>query len=172
MTPATGLAASGSLAGMIEESSSNSTTATMMPSTQPSRNPMLVPLAFGESSMRMAAMIGIGLIAMPRASGRMSPMTLPMRCLLGSEGLGERRPLSAPTLVHRVGEGGDGRAVGGEDPLLLQDAELHHPLARVGAHAAEGELARVWAASHSLSEAKASAPVTSTSVTASMSTTR
>jgi hypothetical protein len=37
--------------------------------------PTLVPFAFGESSMRIAAMIGIGLIAMPSASGRMPPMT-------------------------------------------------------------------------------------------------
>ena len=60
---------------MTEASSVNSTTATTMPSTQPSRNPMLVPFAFGDSSMRIAAMIGMGLIAMPSASGRMSPMT-------------------------------------------------------------------------------------------------
>lgn len=38
---------------------------------------MLVPFACGDSSIKIAAMIGIGLIAMPSASGRMSPITAP-----------------------------------------------------------------------------------------------
>ena len=75
--PAMGFEASGPCSGMIELSSVKTVTATTMPSSQPTRNPTLVPFAFGESSMRIAAMIGIGLIAIPIASGRISPMTAP-----------------------------------------------------------------------------------------------
>jgi hypothetical protein len=75
MTPAMGFDADGSAAGMIAESSVKTTTATTMPTTQPTMKPTLVPRAFGESSMRIAAMIGMGLMAIPRALGRISPMT-------------------------------------------------------------------------------------------------
>ena len=57
----------------------NTVRATTMPATQPSKNPTLAPLAFGDNSIRMAAMIGIGLIMIPSASGRMSPITSPTR---------------------------------------------------------------------------------------------
>src|SRR5664279_4730007 len=48
---------------------------TTIPAIQPTRNPLLVPAARGENSIRMAAMSGIGEIATPRASGRRSPIT-------------------------------------------------------------------------------------------------
>ena len=52
------------------------TTVTMtMPATQPSRNPVLVVAGRRDSSIRMTAMIGIGLIATPIAKGSKSPMT-------------------------------------------------------------------------------------------------
>ncbi len=76
--PWIGFEASGSWLGMREDSRVNTTTATTMPTTQPMRNPTLVTLAFGESSMRIAAMIGTGLIAMPSASGRISPIAVPI----------------------------------------------------------------------------------------------
>ena len=81
MVPLIGFDASGSPSGITEDSSVKTVTATTVPATQPSRNPMLVPFAFGDSSMRIAAMIGIGLIAMPIARGRIAPMTLPMKDL-------------------------------------------------------------------------------------------
>ena len=132
MTPATGLAASGSCSGMIEASSVNTTTATTMPSTQPMRKPTLVPFAFGESSMRIAAMIGIGLIAIPSARGRMSPMTEPM-CRPAFCGARPRQSpvaasaASAARLVSNV-------AVRGEQPEIVEPGE------GVGPHAAEPEL--------------------------------
>jgi hypothetical protein len=49
---------------MIEESRVNKTTATTMPTSHPIRNPTLVPFARGDSSIKIAAMIGIGLMAM------------------------------------------------------------------------------------------------------------
>lgn len=51
---------------------------TTIPTTQPSRNPVPVAVASGESNMRITAMIGIGLIAIPTASGSRSPITAPM----------------------------------------------------------------------------------------------
>jgi hypothetical protein len=52
--------------------------ATTMPQIQPSMNPTLVAFAFGDSNIKIAAMIGIGLIAMPSARGRISPITDPI----------------------------------------------------------------------------------------------
>ena len=49
----------------------------MIPTSQPSRKPTLVAFARGDSNIRMTAMIGTGLIAIPTASGRISPMTEP-----------------------------------------------------------------------------------------------
>ena len=84
MTPLTGFEASESASGRTDDSTVNAVTAMTTPATQPARNPMLVDLAFGDSSMRIAAMIGIGLIATPNASGRMSPMTPPMPTPVGA----------------------------------------------------------------------------------------
>jgi hypothetical protein len=78
ITPLTGCPPSASSSGRTDDSSVNTVTATTIPSTQPSRKPVPVTRAFGDSSMRMAAMIGMGLIATPSAGVRMSPMTAPM----------------------------------------------------------------------------------------------
>ncbi len=51
-----------------------------MPASQPIKNPTLVPFARGDSSIKIAAMIGTGLMAMPIANGRISPITSFMRC--------------------------------------------------------------------------------------------
>ena len=91
----------------------NSTTATTMPSTQPSRNPMLVPFAFGDSSMRIAAMIGIGLIAMPSASGRMSPMTDPMLLLPCGEAASPQFDLARGASSGASDAGSPGATAGG-----------------------------------------------------------
>jgi hypothetical protein len=48
-----------------------------MPSNQPIMNPTLVPFARGDSNIKITAMIGIGLMAMPTAKGRISPITEP-----------------------------------------------------------------------------------------------
>jgi hypothetical protein len=40
-------------------------------------NPTLVPFARGDSNIKITAMIGIGLMAMPTANGRISPITEP-----------------------------------------------------------------------------------------------
>jgi hypothetical protein len=42
-------------------------------------NPTLVPFARGDSSIKITAMIGIGLMAIPTANGRISPITEPIR---------------------------------------------------------------------------------------------
>jgi hypothetical protein len=78
MTPATGDESPVSC-GMIDESRVNKTMATTMPTSHPIRNPTLVPFARGDSSIKIAAMIGIGLMAMPTAKGRISPITSLMR---------------------------------------------------------------------------------------------
>src|SRR5215212_8135924 len=54
------------------------TSATTMPQIQPSMNPTLVAFALGDNNVRIAAMMGIGLIAMPSARGRISPITGPI----------------------------------------------------------------------------------------------
>ncbi len=77
MMPWTGFDASVSSSGKKDERRVKAVTATTMPATQPTRNPMLVPLALGDRSMRMAAMTGIGLSATPSARGRISPITSP-----------------------------------------------------------------------------------------------
>src|SRR5688572_8904857 len=74
MTPATGDGPPVSC-GMIEESRVNKTMATTMPASHPNKNPTLVLFARGDSSIKIAAMIGIGLMAMPMANGRISPIT-------------------------------------------------------------------------------------------------
>ncbi len=53
---------------------------TASPAIQPNRNASPLLRAFGVMSIRMIAMIGTGLIAMPRASGRISPIT----CCMGA----------------------------------------------------------------------------------------
>ena len=50
----------------LPESAVNTPVTTMMPRIQPTRNPTLVPAAWGENSIRIAAMIGIGEIADPQ----------------------------------------------------------------------------------------------------------
>jgi hypothetical protein len=52
-----------------------------MPVIHPRRNPTLAPFAFGDSNIKMAAMIGTGLIATPTARGKISPMTGPIKPL-------------------------------------------------------------------------------------------
>lgn len=47
-------------------------TATRIPATHPARDPRLVRAARGDNSMRMAAMIGTGLIAIRTARGKIS----------------------------------------------------------------------------------------------------
>ncbi len=74
MIPVTRLAVADCSLGSTELSSVNATTATMMPPSQPNKKPRLVLRARGESSMRIVAIMGIGLIATPSASGRMSPI--------------------------------------------------------------------------------------------------
>jgi hypothetical protein len=78
ITPETGDEPEESCCGSTDDSKVNSTTATRMPASQPSRKPTLVALALGDSSIKIAAMIGIGLIAIPTANGKISPMTEPM----------------------------------------------------------------------------------------------
>ena len=75
MIPCTGLDASESGPGNRDDKSVNTVTATAIPSTHPARNPTLVARARGESSIKIAAMMGIGLIATPSANGRICPMT-------------------------------------------------------------------------------------------------
>jgi hypothetical protein len=58
--------------------SRNTVVAPPMPRIHPARNPPLVPPALGARSIRMTAMIGMGEIATPTASGRRSPTTCPM----------------------------------------------------------------------------------------------
>ena len=82
--PWTGFEALESSCGSRDDSRVNAVTAMTTPATQPARNPMLVVLAFGDRSMRIAAMMGIGLIATPNARGRMSPMTPPMPTPVGA----------------------------------------------------------------------------------------
>ena len=53
-------------------------TTAAMPSTQPTMKATLAAFARGASSIRITAMIGTGEIATPRATGRKSPMTVPM----------------------------------------------------------------------------------------------
>ena len=48
-------------------------TATMMPTSQPAAKPMLAERARGARSIRIVAMIGTGLIAMPTAADRLPP---------------------------------------------------------------------------------------------------
>lgn len=57
----------------------NTVTAATMPTTQPISSPRLVLPAWVENSMRMAATIAMGEIAMAMASGRTSPITPFMR---------------------------------------------------------------------------------------------
>ena len=59
------------------------------PSSQPARNAKPLLRAFGVISIRMTAMIGIGLMAMPIASGRMSPIACPMCTPVASQFAGE-----------------------------------------------------------------------------------
>src|SRR3954447_20529891 len=80
-TPSTSWIHAAAVEGCPEEdrpatsaSTVNSVTATTMPRTQPTRKPTLVPVALGASSIRITAMIGIGLMATPRASGRHCPI--------------------------------------------------------------------------------------------------
>ncbi len=65
--------------GMTVESRVNKTMATTMPASHPIKNPTLVPFARGDSNIKIAAMIGIGLTAIPTANGRISPITSVMR---------------------------------------------------------------------------------------------
>ena len=58
-------------------SASTTSVTTTIPATQPSRKPVLVAVAFRESSMRITAMIGIGLIATPTANKRTRPIAAP-----------------------------------------------------------------------------------------------
>ena len=53
----------------------NTVTATAMPTIHPHMKPTPVGFAFGDNNIKMAAMIGIGLMATPRARGSTSPMT-------------------------------------------------------------------------------------------------
>jgi hypothetical protein len=65
-------------------------------------NPTLVPFARGDSSIKITAMIGIGLIAMPTANGRISPITEPIeRSILSSNQ--QRCRLSFPRCPKEVG---------------------------------------------------------------------
>ena len=52
--------------------------AAKIPATQPIPKPVLALPAFADSSIRIAATMGIGEIATPTASGRNSPMIVPM----------------------------------------------------------------------------------------------
>jgi hypothetical protein len=77
ITPATGDEPEEVCCGSTDDSKVNNTIATTMPVTQPSRKPTLVVFALGDSNIKIAAMIGIGLIAIPTANGKISPMTEP-----------------------------------------------------------------------------------------------
>ena len=54
------------------------TTTVAIPATQPPRNAGPFCRASAENSMRMTAMMGTGLMAIPIANGRTSPMTWPI----------------------------------------------------------------------------------------------
>src|SRR3954464_3541946 len=87
----------------------NTPVATAMPATQPSRKPTLVPPAFAARSIRIAAMIGIGLIATPTASGSRSPMI----SFIASSDPGQVTRPPAPTVIRgRITVGGSGRLRG------------------------------------------------------------
>src|SRR5215213_7381093 len=61
--------------GIASDRSVKVTTASVMPSTHPAKNPKLVLFAFGDSSINTAAMMASGPTAMPTLKGRISPMT-------------------------------------------------------------------------------------------------
>ena len=69
ITPWTGEEPEASRCGSTDDSKVN-TIAMTMPASQPSRKPTLVVFALGDSSIKIAAMIGIGLIAIPIANGK------------------------------------------------------------------------------------------------------
>ena len=75
MVPTTGREPPVSGSGRIPPSRVNATTATPMPTTQPPRKLSPRGRGLGDISIKMVAIIGIGLMATARASGRMSPMT-------------------------------------------------------------------------------------------------
>ena len=61
----------------VESDRATTTTVTMaIPNTQPTRNAGPLIRALTENSIRMQAMIGTGLIAIPIASGNRSPSAL------------------------------------------------------------------------------------------------
>jgi hypothetical protein len=73
--------------------STNNATATTTPKNHPSKKPKLVARAEGASSMRITAIMGTGLMAMPRARGGISPTTAPMSAPRASSVLpADRRP--------------------------------------------------------------------------------
>ena len=57
----------------------NTTMATTIPASQPIMNPTLILFARGDSSIKITATIGIGLMAIPTANGRISPINEPIR---------------------------------------------------------------------------------------------
>jgi hypothetical protein len=77
ITACTGDEPEGSCCGSTDDSKVNNTIAMTMPASQPRRKPTLVVFALGDSNIKIAAMIGIGLIAIPTANGKISPMTEP-----------------------------------------------------------------------------------------------
>jgi hypothetical protein len=79
MTPATSDESEASCCGSTDDNTVNNTIAITMPASQPRRKPTLVTFALAESNIKIAAMIGIGLIAIPTANGKISPMTEPTR---------------------------------------------------------------------------------------------
>src|SRR6516164_7510655 len=58
-------------------SRNTTTVTTTIPATHPARNPVLVLAACRDSSIKMTALIGIGLSATPSPSGSRSPITAP-----------------------------------------------------------------------------------------------
>lgn len=83
MTPTVGCDALGFDAGRTADNKVKATTATTTPKTQPSMKPTLVDLERGDNNMRIAAIIGIGLIAIPIAKGEnISDCSDHVRCSL------------------------------------------------------------------------------------------
>src|SRR4029453_4085140 len=68
--------------GNSQDKNAKKATATAMPTTQPSSRATLVLLGFGDSSSRTVEMMVVGLIAIPIASGSISPNAVPMRISL------------------------------------------------------------------------------------------
>lgn len=87
MTPTVGCDALAFDAGRTADNKVKATTATTMPKTQPIMKPTLVDRAWDENNMRIAAIIGIGLMAIPIARQNLSNCCAHVCCSLSCHAL-------------------------------------------------------------------------------------